>query len=67
MPILGGMVNLGGTSLLKRIINADSNGNFRIQVPQPSPLTAGRRYFVRAVASDGKKLSRPVTMTLIQQ
>lgn len=67
MPILGGIINIGGTSLLKRIVTADRNGNFRVEVPQPSTLTAGMRYNVRAVASDGKQLSRAVTMTLIQQ
>jgi hypothetical protein len=67
VPILGGIVNIGGSTLLKRIVTADRNGNFRVEVPQPSPPTAGMRYNVRAVASDGRNLSRAVTMTLIQQ
>jgi hypothetical protein len=67
VSILGGIVNIGGNSLLKRIVTADRNGNFQVQVPQPSSPTAGMRYIVRAVASDGRNLSRAVTMTLIQQ
>jgi hypothetical protein len=67
MPILGGIINIGGSNLLKRVVTADRNGNFRLEIRQPSPPAAGMRYNVRAVASDGNNLSRAVTMTLIQQ
>jgi hypothetical protein len=64
VPVLGGLVNLGGNTLVDREIIADANGRFRVQVPAAA---SGTKYTVRAIASLDNQASSPTQITLTQQ
>ncbi len=65
-PVLGGFVNVGGTTLVDREFTADGNGVFSVQVPAPLVLNSNTRYEIQAVAVEGSTTS-PVTALQLQQ
>lgn len=67
VPVLGGIVKVGESTLVEQEITADKNGRFQIQVPAPSVLAAGTQYTVRASASMGEQTSTPTQLNLTQK
>lgn len=69
VPILGGLINinLGGGTLVNQKVTADNNGNFKLDVPAPASVSSGTRYTIQSVATNQKKTSQPVDLTLIQE
>lgn len=65
-PVLGGFVNVGGTTLVDREFTADGSGVFSVQVPAPLVLNSNTRYEIQAVAVEGGTTS-PVTELRLQQ
>ncbi|WP_338441347.1 hypothetical protein VZG28_11395 [Synechococcus elongatus IITB4] len=49
--VLGGLIDVGGTTLVDREVIADRDGNFSVQVRRPVVVTSSTRYVVRASAS----------------
>ena len=66
LPILGGLISARNT-LVDETVQADSNGNFQVEVPRPPSLTRGLRYTIRAVASNQSQKSQPVQLVLFQE
>lgn len=49
--VLGGLIDVGGTTLVDREVIADRDGNFSVQVRRPVVVSSSTRYVVRASAS----------------
>lgn len=62
-----GVVNLGSETLVNRDVTANSNGEFRVDVPAPRIPTSGTRYAVRATARSGSETSTTTRLNLSQQ
>lgn len=65
--VLGGLVQVGGNTLVEQEVTADSQGRFQIQIPASSVATSGTRYNVEASASAGNQTSQTTQITLTQK
>ena len=63
--VFGGFVNLDQT-FFEQTVQADTDGYFDVSIPAVSGASAGIKYTVTAIASEGGKTSNPVTLTLTQ-
>jgi hypothetical protein len=61
------VVNLGGQTLVDESVTANSDGEFRIEVPRTALPVPGTEYRVRATARSGNETSPETTMTLRQR
>ncbi len=52
LPKLGGIISLGTETLVNRSLTADAKGQFQVDVPPPSVLSAGTRYAIKTIAQD---------------
>lgn len=64
--VLGGVINVGSTRLVEETVTADTNGEFRVEVPSPLVIGSGTRYQAEALARLGDQTSS-VTQLMLEQ
>ena len=65
-PVLGGFVNVGGTSLVDRQFVADASGLFTVPVPAPLVINSNTRYDIQATATANGEVSSVTQLRLRQ-
>lgn len=63
---LGGIVNIGTQTLLNRQVTANAEGQFEVEVPEPTLVSEGAQYVIKATAIEGSERST-TEMTLRQR